>query len=78
LDGLTPIQHVLARVADEYLQWYVDRRQHPDITAIKSMYKVEVVTLPFIIKIEVSLSGRTQEQVDPRDPQHSDVITQLH
>jgi hypothetical protein len=78
LEGLTPIQKVIARVADEYLQWYVDRGHHPGIAAIKSLYKVDTISLPFIVNIEIQLFGRTQEQVDPRDPQHSDIITQLH
>ena len=48
------------------------------MSAIKALYKVEAVSLPFIIKIEIHLFGRPQEQVDPRDPQHNDIITQLH
>ena len=42
------------------------------------MYKVEVVTLPFLISIETSLFGRTIDKVNPRDPRYGDIITQLH
>jgi hypothetical protein len=75
---LTPIQLIFARAADEYLQWYINRGQHPDLEAIKSMYKVDVVTMPYVITIEMALFGRAIEQVDPRDPLHGDIIAQLH
>ena len=42
------------------------------------MYKVEVVTMPYLIKIETALFGRTIERIDPRHPIHGDIITQLH
>ena len=71
------IKDILARVADEYLQWYINKGQHPDLEAIKSMYKVEVVTMPYIIKLEMALFGRTIEQVDLHDPVQGDIIAQL-
>jgi hypothetical protein len=74
---LTPIQLIFARAADEYLQWYINRGQHPDLEAIKSMYKVEVVTMPYIIKLEMALLGRTIENVDIREPVQSDIVAQL-
>ena len=66
-----------ARTTDEYLQWYINRGQHPDLEAIKSMYKVEVVTMPYIIKLEMALFGRTIEQVEIHDPVQGDIISQL-
>jgi hypothetical protein len=77
LFGLTPIQNIFARIADEYLQWYINKGQHPDLEAIKSMYKVDVVTMPYIIKLEMALFGRTIEQVDLRDPVQGDIVAQL-
>ena len=41
------------------------------------MYKVEVVTMPYIIKLEMALFGRTIEHVDLHDPVQGDTIAQL-
>ena len=42
------------------------------------MYKVEVVTMPYIIKLEMALFGRTIEHVDLHDSVHGDIIAQLY
>ena len=42
------------------------------------MYKVEVVTMPYVIKLEMALFGRTIEHVDLHDPVHGDIIAQLY
>jgi hypothetical protein len=75
--GLTPIQLIFARTTDEYLQWYINKGLHPDIESIKAMYKVDVVTMPYIIKLEMALFGRTIENVDIREPVQSDTVAQL-
>ena len=41
------------------------------------MYKVDVVTMPYIVKIEMALFGRTIDTVDIHDPAQSNIIAQL-
>ena len=41
------------------------------------MYKVDVVTMPYILKLEMALFGRPIENVDIREPVQSDIVAQL-
>ena len=66
LAGLTPTQEVLARVADDYLQWYIVRGMHPDLKCLKELYKITEITLPYVLKIEIHRFGYSVDQIDPR------------
>ena len=68
----------LAGVADEYLQWYIDRGMHPDLKCLKELSKLTEITLPYVLKTGIHLFGRSVDQIDPREPRNSDIMGQLH